>query len=354
MTRRSATLFDVARAAGVSQQTVSRVLNNPSLVSARTQEKVVRAMQALRYVPNRSAQLLAGKSMPGIGLISTSLTLHAPSQIAAALQRYADDQRLQVAMSMPKTADLAEIQSALNEFRAQHIQGVIINQPLENEQAEQLSRDNPDLECLFLDVPPECDVSSLRFDHLFGAKACIAHLVELGHRDFGLLAGPESAVSARLRLSGWRDALHQAGIPQAITVYGDWSAQSGWHCTLELLRLNPRISAIVVGNDQMALGVLSALTALNRSGHDAVSVTGYDDTADSLYYQPALTTVKQNFDQLGKKAIATVMEMCASPGQHHNCVLPVQLIVRQSTAKKSMDTAREGTIQQLKALIAKL
>lgn len=351
MTRRSATLFDVAQAAGVSQQTVSRVLNNPSIVSARTQEKVVRAMQILRYVPNRSAQLLAGKSMPGIGLISTSLTLHAPSQIAAAIQRYADDQRLQVAMSMPKTADLTEIQSALNEFRAQHIQGVIINQPLDNEQAEQLSRDNPDLECLFLDVPPECEVSSLRFDHHFGAKACIAHLVELGHRDFGLLAGPESAVSARLRLTCWRDALHQAGIPQALTVYGDWSAQSGWNCTLELLRLNPRISAIVVGNDQMALGVLSALATLHRDG---VSVTGYDDTADSLYYQPALTTVQQNFDQLGKQAITTVMDMCATPGQRHKRVLPVRLIVRQSTAKKSIEASREETIQQLKALITRL
>lgn len=354
MTRRSTTLFDVAQAAGVSQQTVSRVLNNPSIVSESTQEKVVRAMQALRYVPNRSAQLLAGKSMPGIGLISTSLTLHAPSHIAAAIQRYADEQHLQVAMSMPKTADLTEIQSALNEFRAQHIQGVIINQPLENAQAEHLSRDNPDLECLFLDVPPECEVSSLRFDHHFGAKACIAHLVELGHRDFGLLAGPESAISARLRLTCWRDALHQAGIPQAMTVYGDWSAQSGWNCTLELLRRNPRISAIVVGNDQMALGVLSALSTLQRNGRDAVSVTGYDDTADSLYYQPALTTVQQNFDQLGKQAITTLMAMCAMPGQRHKHVLPVRLIVRQSTAKTSTEATREETIQQLKALIAKL
>ncbi|MFZ2609960.1 MAG: LacI family DNA-binding transcriptional regulator, partial [Raoultella planticola] len=86
MQRRSATLDDVAHEAGVSQQTVSRVLNRPDVVSARTREKVIRAMQALHYVPNRSAQLLAGKAAPSIGLITASLTLHAPSQIASAVK----------------------------------------------------------------------------------------------------------------------------------------------------------------------------------------------------------------------------------------------------------------------------
>ncbi len=110
----------------------------------------------------------------------------------------------------------------------------------------------------------------------------------------GLLAGPESSVSARLRLASWREALHCLNIARSTTVFGDWSAASGWQKTFELLHLQPRISAIVVANDQMALGVLSALAQLNRSGSQAVSVTGYDDTADSLYFQPPLTTVAQD------------------------------------------------------------
>ncbi|EPK0920423.1 LacI family DNA-binding transcriptional regulator, partial [Klebsiella quasipneumoniae] len=101
MPRRTATLEDVARAAGVSQQTVSRVLNRPEVVSARTREQVIRAMQTLHYVPNRSAQLLAGKAAPSIGLITASLTLHAPSQIAAAVKSHASLHQLEVAIAMP-------------------------------------------------------------------------------------------------------------------------------------------------------------------------------------------------------------------------------------------------------------
>jgi DNA-binding LacI/PurR family transcriptional regulator len=153
MQRRSATLEDVAREAGVSQQTVSRVLNNPDVVSERTRDKVIRAMQALRYVPNRSAQLLAGKSAPSIGLITASLTL--PSQIAAAVKSYAGLHQLEVSIAMPVQVDYPSLQARLNEFRAQHIRGAIISLPLESSLAERLVVENPDIACLFLDVSPE-------------------------------------------------------------------------------------------------------------------------------------------------------------------------------------------------------
>ncbi|HBR4774801.1 TPA: LacI family DNA-binding transcriptional regulator, partial [Klebsiella pneumoniae] len=259
MPRRTATLEDVARAAGVSQQTVSRVLNRPEVVSARTREQVIRAMQALHYVPNRSAQLLAGKAAPSIGLITASLTLHAPSQIAAAIKSHASLHQLEVAIAMPAQADFVALQARLDELRAQHIRGVIVSLPLESATAERLVQDNPDMACLFLDVSPEADVCCVRFDHRDGCGACVRHLWELGHREFGLLAGPESSVSARLRLASWREALHSLNIARSTTVFGDWSAASGWQKTFELLHLQPRISAIVVANDQMALGVLSAL-----------------------------------------------------------------------------------------------
>ncbi|STR47028.1 lac operon transcriptional repressor [Klebsiella oxytoca] len=228
MQRRLATLDDVAREAGVSQQTVSRVLNNPGVVSERTREKVIRAMQTLRYVPNRSAQLLAGKSAPSIGLITASLTLHAPSQIAAAVKSYAGLHQLEVSIAMPVQVDYASLQARLNEFRAQHIRGAIISLPLESSLAERLVAENPDIACMFLDVSPEADVCGVRFDHRDGCGACVRHLWDAGHREFGLLAGPESSISARMRLSSWREALHRLGVSNAVTVFGDWSAASGW------------------------------------------------------------------------------------------------------------------------------
>lgn len=320
----------MSRAAGVSQQTVSRVLNRPEVVSARTREQVIRAMQALHYVPNRSAQLLAGKAAPSIGLITASLTLHAPSQIAAAIKSHASLHQLEVAIAMPAQADFVALQARLDELRAQHIRGVIVSLPLESATAERLVQDNPDMACLFLDVSPEADVCCVRFDHRDGCGACVRHLWELGHREFGLLAGPESSVSARLRLASWREALHSLNIARSTTVFGDWSAASGWQKTFELLHLQPRISAIVVANDQMALGVLSALAQLNRSGSQAVSVTGYDDTADNLYFQPPLTTVAQDFDLLGKRAVERLIALMAAPQLRIRELLPTRLIVRQS------------------------
>lgn len=346
MSRHSATLDDVARAAGVSLQTVSRVLNNPGKVAARTQQAVHQAMRELRYVPNRSAQLLAGKILPAIGLISASLTLHAPSQIAASIKTHAQARGLDVAIVMLNQADPVALQAALAECRAQNIRGAIVNLPLESELAEQLVRDNPDIHCLFLDVPPDCEVASLLFDHRQGCRAVIDHLWERGHREYGFLAGPESAVSARLRLHAWRDALHRNGGHQAITAFGDWSAGSGFTRTVEMLAQRPTLSAIVVANDQMALGVLSALAQLARRD---ISVTGYDDTPDSQYFQPALTTVAQNFTLLGERAVTLLTE----PGPRH-CLLPTQLIVRQSTAPKESPASRDGLIKQLKAIAAQL
>jgi DNA-binding LacI/PurR family transcriptional regulator len=188
MQQRSATLDDVAHEAGVSQQTVSRVLNRPDVVSARTREKVIRAMQALHYVPNRSAQLLAGKAAPSIGLITASLTLHAPSQIASAVKSHAGAHQLEVSIAMPERSDYASLQTRLDEFRAQHIRGAIISLPLESSIAERLVKENPDMPVCFL-MSPETEVCCVRFDHRDGCGACVRHLWELGHREFGLLAG---------------------------------------------------------------------------------------------------------------------------------------------------------------------
>lgn len=342
MQRRSATLEDVAREAGVSQQTVSRVVNNPQIVAQRTREKVLRAMQTLHYVPNRSAQLLAGKAAASIGLITASLTLHAPSQIAAAVKRYAGEQGLEVAIAMPAQSDYPALQARLDEFRAQHIRGAIISLPLESSVAERLAAENTDIACLFLDVSPETDVS------------CVRHLWELGHREFGLLAGPESSVSARMRLGSWRETLHRLGVSQSITVFGDWSAASGWQKTFELLHKNPKLSAIVVANDQMALGVLSALAQLNRRGSQAISVTGYDDTADSLYFQPPLTTVAQDFDLLGRRAVELLMQQMAAPTGRLRELLPARLVVRQSTWPLAAQDNTAPLIAELKALVEKL
>ena len=167
---------------------------------------------------------------------------------------------------MPAQADFVALQARLDELRAQHIRGVIVSLPLESATAERLVQDNPDMACLFLDVSPEADVCCVRFDHRDGCgPACatcgswgIANLV--CWRDRKVRFPPVCVSPAGARRCTARN------IARSTTVFGDWSAASGWQKTFELLHLQPRISAIVVANDQMALGVLSALAQLNRSG----------------------------------------------------------------------------------------
>lgn len=354
MVKRQATLEDVAALAGVSQQTVSRVLNNPGIVSARTQEKVLDAMARLSYVPNRSAQLLAGKALPTLGLITTSLNLHAPSQIAAAVKIHAAARGYQVVISMAETLELPAIRAILDEFRAQNLDRAIISLPLEKEDAERLAAGHPEMQCLFLDVPPDAGVHHLGFDHRDGSRSSIEHLWALGHRRFALLAGPMGSVSARLRLGSWQETLAGLGAEDAPTAHGDWSASSGWTQAMALLRQAPDITAMLVANDQMALGALHALHQSGRRVPQDLSVIGYDDTPDSQFFLPALTTVAQDFDLLGERAVQHALALDPSQAHFIDELLPTALVLRQSTAARRTLDARERRIEQVKAWVAAL
>ncbi|SPX55519.1 lac operon transcriptional repressor [Klebsiella pneumoniae] len=245
-------------------------------------------------------------------------------------------------------------QARLDELRAQHIRGVIVSLPLESATAERLVQDNPDMACLFLDVSPEADVCCVRFDHRDGCGACVRHLWELGHRECGLLADRKSSVSARLRLASWREALHSLNIARSTTVV--WRLERRQQLA-ENFRAPPPAAADQRhsgGKRSDGAGVLSALAQLNRSGSQAVSVTGYDDTADSLYFQPPLTTVAQDFDLLGKRAVERLIALMAAPQLRIRELLPTRLIVRQSAWPVAAAEDRQQTLAQLKALVEKL
>ena len=354
MIKRQATLEDVAAKAGVSQQTVSRVLNNPGIVSARTQAKVIDAMTQLSYVPNRSAQLLAGKAMPTLGLVTTSLNLHAPSQIASSVKTHAAARGYQVVISMAETLSLSAIQAILDEFRAQNLDRAIISLPLEKTDAERLAAGSPEMLCLFLDVPPETGVNHLGFNHRDGSRSSVEHLWAQGHRRYALLAGPDSSISARLRLASWQTALDELGAQNVPVAHGDWSANSGWTQAMALLHRAPDITAMLVANDQMALGALHALHQSGRRVPQDLSVIGYDDTPDSQFFLPALTTVAQDFDLLGQRAVQHVLALEPSQAHFIDELLPTALVVRQSTAARCDLDERERRIEQVKAWVAAL
>ena len=131
---------------------------------------------------------------------------------------------------------------------------VIINVPLETEQAQKIAADNDDIVCLFLDVDPHSSVFNVSFNPADGTRASVKYLYEMGHREIALLAGPDSSVSAKLRLKSWLETLQGYGLKPVTVLHGNWDAQSGYAGALQMLRETPNFSAVLVGNDQMALG----------------------------------------------------------------------------------------------------
>lgn len=356
MKTKAATLADVARHADVSYQTVSRVLNNSANVSAKTRKKIEQAIAELKYVPNRVAQQLVGKESKTLGLVTTSLALHAPSQIAAAVKKYAGEQGYQVLIAMIDDESDSSIQYAINELKSQRMERVIVNAPLETPVAESLVDENPDVLFLFLDVDPYSSVFNVTFNPAEGARASVKYLYDLGHRQFCLLSGPENSVPARLRLNTWRDTLASYQLNPLAVHYGKWDAQSGYLATLQMLRETPQATALLVANDQMALGTLSALHQQKRKIPQDISLIGYDDTYESAFFEPALTTVAIDFDLQGKMAVQQMLQSVESPlASRASTILPSRLVVRNSAGPlHNPETDLLSIADQLRSLADKL
>ncbi|WP_027712533.1 LacI family DNA-binding transcriptional regulator [Dickeya chrysanthemi] len=355
MKAKPVTLNDVAAYAGVSYQTVSRVLNQAPHVSARTREKVEQAMAALHYIPNRVAQQLARRSATTIGLATIDLSLHAPSQIAAAIKTTASELGFNVVISMLRAADGNDIQRAVNELLSQRVDGVLINVPLEQEEAEHIHQLCAATPVLFLDTPPTADLPSVIFDPHQGTRLAIDHLVALGHQRIALLAGPQSSVSARLRYEGWQQALAAHQLTPCAIAEGDWSASAGYQQAHLLLASSVRPTAIAVANDQMALGVLRAIHEYGLRVPEQISVIGFDDTRDSAYFQPPLTTIRQDFRQLGRESVNRLLDCLQHPHTPTPLRLKTTLIPRQTTAAWQPSTlSPQDVAQQLITLARQL
>lgn len=350
MTSRSVTLDDVAQLAGVSYQTVSRVLNRSEQVSPRTREKVEAAMQQLNYVPNRVAQQLAGKATRTLGLATSNLALMAPAQIASAIQQRAARAGYHLVIAMD-SEDNPE--ATVNELMAQRVDAVLINIPLEAAEAEKIRAMCGKKPALFLDADPHAVVSHCQFSNEQGARAAVAHLIALGHRQIGLLNGPVRSISARQREAIWRQVLADHQLSPCCVLRGDWSAKSGYQAMLTQLP-DALPQALLVANDEMALGAMRALHQHGVAIPADISIVGYDDTAESAWYQPPLTTVRQDLQQLGTHSVDRVLAELRGEAVTSRILEPV-LVIRETTAvPASQDLDLSDLARQLQQIARKL
>lgn len=321
---RPASVFDVAKVAGVSHQTVSRVLNDhPSLRDA-TRQKVLLAMRELNYRPNAAARALSSSRSRMIGILSTASGEYGPAASVAAVETAARSRGYSVTIANADGLDPQSINEAVNHLANLAAEGLVVVAPQTRVLAA-LSELSIGIPFITLQATGSATPDGPQLDQVAGARLATLHLVELGHRWIGHIAGPSEWLDASQRLTGFRDELGKHGLDDGFVASGDWSAASGHRAALELLGRG--VTAIFVGNDQMALGALSAATGARLEVPGDLSIVGFDDVPEAAFYHPPLTTVRQDLALAGRRAVALLLgESDAVPSVHP------QLIIRASTA----------------------
>ena len=314
-------MADVAAAAGVSAQTVSRVANGSPRVDPATRARVERAMSDLGYRMHRAARALRTGQTSTIGLVVSTLASVGNSRMLQAISEAAAARDYALAVV---TVGERGIREAFARLRSQGVDGaVVLNE------ATELARDvDPpgDLHLVVVDSPPDERFSIVQTDHAAGARAAVEHLLALGHGTVHHIAGPARSFAATERERGWRAALDDAGRSVPEPVRGDWTSASG-HAAVAALA---DATAVFVANDQMALGALRAFADAGRRVPHDVAVVGFDGIVDAAEFRPPLTTVRQDFDALGARAVQALVAAIEG-GAHASETVPAALIVRDST-----------------------
>jgi len=316
-------MADVAARAGVSIMTVSRVMNGFTGVAPETRERVEAAVADLGYRANTAARILAGGRSRTLGMIAVEPEHYGPVQLlygVEAATRTAGH-GLGVVTFDPRSEDLP---AALEHLRASQVEGVIIEAPVQPV-VEALRNVRPGVPAIVVGGDPTLPLTTVAVDQAAGARLATEHLLGLGHGTVHHVRGDAGWVDAELREQGWSEALDAAGASGRLLL-GDWSAAGGYEAG-GALAADPDVTAVFAANDQTALGVLRALHEADR---DDVSVVGFDDTPDSGFFVPPLTTVRQDLFEVGRQAVELLLAAIEEPGEPQHVVVPPELIVRES------------------------
>lgn len=364
------TFKDVARLAKVSTQTVSRVINGSDKVAEKTRQRVKDAIRQLGYVPNKGAQMLSRAKLNIIGLITLDISLHGIALIVGGIRNQATEMSYATAISVLKKSSIEPLTSAIRELISQQIDAIIINLAVSKEDAETIVTQFTHLTFVFIDVPEDTAVIQINCDNKLGAHLGVEHLIEQGRTQLIAITGPVDSSSSQQRCHQWQQSLSAHQLSLAFQYTGNWQADSGYLAIKEALFKKISFDGVLVANDQTALGVLCALNEAGIHVPQEVSVIGFDASKESEFFSPPLTTIKQDFEELGKSAVKLLIKQNQDKIKAQRSDLaqsllssarpervPVQLITRASTAKKQTtdyDKARiEHCLEQIKRWLPK-
>jgi len=327
-------IYDVAHLAGVSHQTVSRVLNDVPNVRPETRLKVIDAIATLGYRRNNLARALATRRSGTLGVVTSGSTLWGPSSALVGIERAAREAGYFLSLAGVGPDPLALV-DALTHFRNQLVEGIIVIAPevAWEHVAAPLVADVPMVLVWANDTPPD-GIRITSVDQALGARRITRLLLDLGHRRIAHVAGPLDWFDAQERVRGWRAELDSVGLPAVSPAAGDWTARSGYTVGLQLRELitahDPDApTAVFAANDLMAIGLIRAFQEVGLRVPQDVSVVGFDDMPGSELLYPSLTTVRQDFQALGRQCLAILLAAIAgqpvTPGR-----IPPTLVTRES------------------------
>ncbi|WSY48153.1 LacI family DNA-binding transcriptional regulator (plasmid) [Embleya sp. NBC_00888] len=324
-------MIDVARAAGVSAQTVSRVLAGHPNVREATRARVIAAVDRLAYRKNNAAQILSSGRTRTIGVVTLQTTSYSQLLLAFGIESAARTAGYSVTTVSTASLDTSAVEVALSRLADQRVEGIILVIPLihVSDRIEQLTRSLP---TVTVDGSRTAASDVVAIDQSLAARLATRHLLDLGHETVWHVSGPGEWLEAANRVKGWRETLEAEGRFAPPVLKGDWSPSSGYRNGLILGRI-PEATAVFVASDEMAFGVIRALHELGRRVPEDISVVGVDDIALAEYCSPSLTTVAQPFAEMGELAVSHLLRHIADPeAAPESMSVEPTLIVRTSTA----------------------
>lgn len=338
--RNKTTIYDVAKQAGVSRQTVSRVLNDRLDVSEETRKRVKEIIDQLNYHPSAIAQSLSRQKSCIFGVVTAGLKYIGPSRTLSGITSKAEELGYGLLLKELASFSSNNVKPLLQWFKSHQVDGIIWAAPEieDNRYWIKDSLNEIEIPILFMTMEEQKQVSIVTTDNFYGARLATQYLIQQGRKNIGHIAGPLEWWEARQRKMGWESALSEGGfrVSDQMWTQGNWSPKSGKTAFAELVNKFPEMDAVFVGNDQMALSVLITLREMGKEIPRDLSVIGFDGIADSEFYCPPLTTVYQNQDELGRVAVAELASQIEQKLMKSAVIEPKyikiqpELIIRQS------------------------
>jgi len=338
---KNVTIRDVAAAAGVSHQTVSRVINNRTDVADETRERVWQIIQELGYRPNAIARSLIQQRSFTLGVVTAGLKYIGPSRTLNGITEKAEEMGYALLLKELPRFDTSDLEPVFEALSSRQVDGIIWATSEVGNNLDWLQSNSPRLAVpmIFITMKPRPGLPIVAVDNHAGGCMATAHLLEQGCRHIGHIAGPLAWWESRQRKAGWEDTLHAAGMVVEDRHWdeGNWSCASGEYAMLRLLKNYPEMDAVFVGNDQMALSVLQIACRQGIRVPDDLAVVGFDGITESAYFWPPLTTVSQDQRELGHTAVRElvrridVVRSGMADLEPRTILLQPELIVRASS-----------------------